>query len=47
MSPRMKNIYLQCTYETFVECIGVQTHTGRVIGKGGGVFRENSVRGIP
>lgn len=37
MSPRIKNIYLQCTYKTFVECIGVQTHTGRVIGRGGGV----------
>lgn len=36
MSPRIKNKYLQCTYETFVECIGVQTHTGRVIGRGGG-----------
>lgn len=36
MSPRIKNIYLLCTYETFVECIGVQTHTGRVIGTGGG-----------
>lgn len=48
MSPRIKNIYLLCTYETFVECIGVQTHTGRVIGTGGGgVFRENLVRGIP
>lgn len=35
MSPRIKNIYLLCTYETFVECIGVQTHTGRVIGRGG------------
>lgn len=33
---RIKNIYLQCIYEIFVECIGVQIYMGRVIGMGGG-----------